>query len=101
MRTVGGSCSHGPKYSTHWTERQGDISAQPGCRHGRRPHTAGFFGLFVPTGICNAFVKREPAYLSLSLWDKGRPVTITSRELENHTEGQLKVLLIRVIYHNY
>lgn len=28
---------------------------------------AGFFGLFVLTGIRNAFVKREAAYLSLSL----------------------------------
>ena len=32
-----------------------------------RGHGAGFFGLFVLTGIRSAFVKREDAYLSLSL----------------------------------
>lgn len=36
-----------------------------GDGHARR--RAGFFGLFVLTGIRNAFVKREAAYLSLSL----------------------------------
>lgn len=40
-----------------------------GCRHEMATHgcRAGFFGLFVLTGIRNAFVKREAAYLSLSL----------------------------------
>lgn len=47
-----------------------DISAQPGMEaweaatHSCR---AGFFGPFVLAGIRNAFVKREAAYLSLSL----------------------------------
>lgn len=100
MSTIGEICSHECKYPTHQTERQVDISAQPGSM-GDDHIQLDSLAFFVLTGICNAFVKREAAYLSLSLWDKGRPVTVRSRELWNHAEGQLKVFSFVVIYHNY
>ena len=67
-----------------------------------RSHGAGFFGLFVLTGIGNAFVKKEDAYLSLSLpgtkadlslWDQGNSGTLL--------KDSWKSFSFIVIYHNH
>lgn len=67
-----------------------------------RSRGAGFFGLFVLTGIGNAFVKKEDAYLSLSLpgtkadlslWDQGNSGTVW--------KDSWKSFSFIVIYHNH